>query len=162
MNIFYLHKQPGMAAGMQCDKHVVKMTLESTQLLCTVRRKAGENNPILYRAAYENHPCVVWAETSRQNYLWLCKHAINLAFEYRHRYSKTHKCLPIIQYCFTDNLLFDEEEFYDPPQCMPTEFHCENTVEAYRKYYVFKSQVIKPFRYTNREVPTWLNEQSIT
>ena len=36
MNIFYLHKDPVIAAEMSCDKHVVKMILESAQLLCTV------------------------------------------------------------------------------------------------------------------------------
>ena len=35
MNIFYLDSSPVLAAQMQCDKHVVKMVLESTQMLTT-------------------------------------------------------------------------------------------------------------------------------
>ena len=38
MNIFYLHKDPVIAAQMSCDKHVVKMILESAQLLSTCHR----------------------------------------------------------------------------------------------------------------------------
>jgi len=38
VNIFYLHKDPVVAAQMSCDKHVVKMILESAQLLCTCHR----------------------------------------------------------------------------------------------------------------------------
>jgi hypothetical protein len=36
MNIFYLHPNPEVCAKHHCDKHVVKMTLETAQLLSTV------------------------------------------------------------------------------------------------------------------------------
>lgn len=35
MNIFVLDEQPEIAAQMMCDKHVVKMIVESCQLLST-------------------------------------------------------------------------------------------------------------------------------
>ena len=35
MNIFYVDKDPVKAAKMLLDKHVVKMILESAQMLCT-------------------------------------------------------------------------------------------------------------------------------
>ena len=36
MNIFALDKDPVVAkAQMSCDKHIVKMILESAQMLCT-------------------------------------------------------------------------------------------------------------------------------
>ena len=35
MNIFYLDKDPAKAAKIQYNKHVVKMPLESAQMLCT-------------------------------------------------------------------------------------------------------------------------------
>ena len=38
MNIFYLDRNPKVAAEMHCDKHVVKMILESAQMLCTAHR----------------------------------------------------------------------------------------------------------------------------
>jgi len=36
MNIFVLDKDPYVAAQMMCDKHVVKMILEGSQMLSTV------------------------------------------------------------------------------------------------------------------------------
>ena len=38
MNIFYLDRDPGIAAAMHCDKHVVKMILETAQMLSTAHR----------------------------------------------------------------------------------------------------------------------------
>ena len=38
MNIFYLDKAPEIAAQLHCDKHVVKMILESAQMLSTAHR----------------------------------------------------------------------------------------------------------------------------
>ena len=32
MNIFYLDRDPGIYAQMHCDKHVVKMILETAQI----------------------------------------------------------------------------------------------------------------------------------
>jgi len=38
MNIFYLDKDPIVAAEMSCDKHVCKMIIESAQMLSTAHR----------------------------------------------------------------------------------------------------------------------------
>ena len=38
MNIFYLDRDPVVAAQLMCDKHVVKMILESAQILSTAHR----------------------------------------------------------------------------------------------------------------------------
>ena len=38
MNIFYVSRDPFLAATMLCDKHVVKMILESCQMLSTAHR----------------------------------------------------------------------------------------------------------------------------
>lgn len=38
MNIFYLDKDPRIAASYHCDKHVVKMVSETAQLLSTTHR----------------------------------------------------------------------------------------------------------------------------
>ena len=42
MNIFYLHKCPVKAAKIQYNKHVVKMVLESAQMLCTAHHHYAE------------------------------------------------------------------------------------------------------------------------
>ena len=38
MNIFYVDKSPKKSAKMMCDKHIIKMILESAQMLCTAKR----------------------------------------------------------------------------------------------------------------------------
>ena len=38
MNIFILDEDPVQAAQLQCDKHVVKMIVESAQMLSTAHR----------------------------------------------------------------------------------------------------------------------------
>ena len=38
MNIFVLDMNPKTAAQLQCDKHVVKMIVESAQMLSTAHR----------------------------------------------------------------------------------------------------------------------------
>jgi hypothetical protein len=82
MNIFYLDKNPVIAAQMMCDKHVVKMILESAQMLSTaVRVQSGDetaNELGLYKMAHKNHPSTIWARTSYFNFIWLYKHMIAL------------------------------------------------------------------------------------
>ena len=59
MNIFVLDRDPIKSAEMMCDAHVVKMIVESCQLLSTDDRIRGMNSDvdILYKATHENHPC---------------------------------------------------------------------------------------------------------
>ena len=56
MNIFVLSKNPQIAAHLHCDKHVVKMILETAQLLYSA-------HPVIpggYKRTHVNHPCAVW------------------------------------------------------------------------------------------------------
>ena len=69
MNIFYLHKDPRICAQMYCDKHVVKMIIESAQMLCTTHHILGAAAP--YKKIHVNHPCTVWTRESIDNYNWL-------------------------------------------------------------------------------------------
>ena len=118
MNLFILHEDPGIAAEMQCDKHVPKMIVESGQMLSTAHRvldgfqdkrpsKSGktmvkywdlylgqdclESELLLYAAVHVGHPCTQWTMRSSDNYDWHYEHFIALANEYTYRYGKTHK-----------------------------------------------------------------------
>ena len=91
MNIFVLDNNPYACARYHCDKHVVKMILESAQMICTTHHLLP--NPKLkyeipYKATHTNHPCNRWLRDSLANYMWLYKltHALNN--EYRYRYNK--------------------------------------------------------------------------
>ena len=79
MNIFVLHQNPITAAKMQHNKHVVKMILESSQMLCSAYDPKYKPP---YKRAFYNHPCTIWARTSKANYNWLLIHAIALSNEY--------------------------------------------------------------------------------
>ena len=48
MNIFVLDKDPKISAEMMCDKHVVKMIVESAQMLSTVHRYMDGHEYISY------------------------------------------------------------------------------------------------------------------
>ena len=56
MNIFILDEDPLLAAQAQCDKHVVKMVLESAQMLSTTHRIMGEDHEVFYKTVHKNHP----------------------------------------------------------------------------------------------------------
>ena len=95
MNIFHLHTNPKIAARMQCDKHIVKMVLETAQMLSTAARAKGHN--IGYKTAYPNHPMTLWVGESPHNYAWTAIHGLELAREYTKRYKKRHKSQDIIE-----------------------------------------------------------------
>jgi hypothetical protein len=113
MNIFILDTDPIKAAQMQCDKHAVKMVLESAQMLSTAHRildgelskkpsKSGKTmvkswelpdsrETSLYNAVHIGHPCTVWTMESSENYKWHYEHFKALAEEYQFRFGKVHK-----------------------------------------------------------------------
>jgi len=65
MNIFYFYDCPTKSAQAQPDKMLVKMPLETAQMLCTAHRELDGDEYAdkvgLYKRAYWNHPCTVWA-----------------------------------------------------------------------------------------------------
>lgn len=95
MNIFILSEDPQEAAEMMCDKHVVKMILETAQLLCSPF-PPGEAP---YKRSHYNHPSAVWARESVRNYEWLIVHGLALCDEYFFRYGKQHKSKEVILWC---------------------------------------------------------------
>ena len=99
MNIFYLSECPVEAAQYQCDKHVVKMILESAQMLCTAHHACPTAAPRpekFYKQAHLNHPSTIWVRTATANYDWMIVHALALCEEYTHRYGKIHSSQSII------------------------------------------------------------------
>lgn len=140
MNIFYVHTDPVVAAKSLCDKHVVKMILESAQMLSTAHHICGEpekDGMEIYRKTHINHPSNVWVRESTKHYHWLWEHALALCAEYTERYGKVHKTenmlrvdLPFYPYAMKEN------NFSEPPQCMPEQYKCDDAVTAYRNYYI--------------------------
>ena len=146
MNIFYLDKDPLTAAVVQYNKHVVKMILESAQMLCTAHHCYGdkwqkENVP--YKQAHLNHPSTVWARRSKATYMWLFKHMMGLGYEYWLRYGKQHlsisKCSMFLS---KPPVHIQGEEFVQPPQAMPDEYKDPCSIQAYWNYYIGEKHVV--------------------
>ena len=146
MNIFYLHECPDKAARLQYNKHVVKMILESAQMLCTAHHCYGdkyqvENVP--YKQAHLNHPSTVWTRRSKSTYMWLYNHMMALGDEYTKRYGKTHlsitKCKDFLA---IPPRHIQGDDWCQPPQAMPDEYKDKCSIQAYWNYYIGEKHVV--------------------
>ena len=88
MNIFATNLNPYKAAVTQLDKHVVKMCVESLQMISAIMHQLGIDAP--YKSVMLNHPCTLWARKTSTNFAWLVIHAHALCEEYTRRYGKKH------------------------------------------------------------------------
>ena len=179
MNIFYLHKDPKIAAQMHVDKHCVKMILETAQLLSTAHRvldgeqvigktKLGRNvkrwvlnddrDTKLYSATHVNHPSAVWVRQSRANYNWLVSLFEELCKEYTYRYGKTHKCEPMLStFTYGPRNISVVKPFTEPTPAMPDQYKVPgNSVQSYRNYYNGEKQ--RMFAWKKRDVPGFINK----
>lgn len=152
MNIFILDNDIEQCAQYHCDQHVVKMILESVQLLCTALNKKGFVTP--YKSTHMNHPSVLWVEASYDNFLWLKALTFALNDEYKYRYNKSvdHKSIAVLteisQHSFAANGLTPF------PQAMPDEYKVPNdAILAYRNFYM--GDKAKFAKWTKRAPPAW-------
>lgn len=163
MNIFVLSKDPKLAAKYHCDKHVVKMTLETAQIMSTVVRELGfvkfSTGLKVYQSTHKNHPCVLWAQQSYENFMWLGELGAALANEFHYRYNKTHKSQDVIIQCAFIGI-FEMDNFpikgmTEFVQAMPAQYRNLNPVRAYRDYYIHEKSNL--LTYTKREKPLWID-----
>lgn len=185
MNIFVLDSDPVLAAQNQCDKHIVKMIVESAQMLSTAHRmldgniqmgpsKSGkrtvktwtlpdERELHLYKAVHMSHPCTVWTMECDHNYDWHYVHFKALCDEYTYRYGKKHA---------TDTLL--RHRLAQLPSNIPRTTRCtmfklamkanpecmfpEDPVKSYRAFYQTKQDRFSMV-WTKREQPQWFKRK---
>ena len=141
MNLFYLDRDPVEAARLQCDRHVVKMILETAQMLSTAHIEL-DGDQVAYKSTHKNHPSTVWVRSSAKAYAWAFTHMVSLGGEYLKRYGKVHKT--IREHADTLGVLPEalkhcREPFSVPPQCMYDECKRDDTVLAYLTYYNAKA-----------------------
>lgn len=153
MNIFVLERDPVGAAVSQCDKHVVKMPLESAQMLCTVARSHGFDAP--YRATHAKHPCTLWAGSSVEAFDWLLQHGLALCDEYSRRYDREHKCGAVLKAVGSTQGI--RQRLADSPmapfaQAMPDQYRGPDAVSAYRAFYRGEKSAFATWRSTP---PSW-------
>ena len=146
MNIFYLDKCPDKAARLQYNKHVVKMILESAQMLCTAHHCYGDKDQVEnvpYKQAHLNHPSTIWTRRSKSTYMWLYNHMIALGDEYKKRYGKTHlsitKCKDFLA---IPPRHIQGDDWCQPPQAMPDEYKTECSIQAYWNYYIGEKHIV--------------------
>lgn len=141
MNIFATSTCPKSAAQDHCDKHLVKMILETAQLLSTAHHICGEPTdvPEIYKVTHQNHPSAIWVRETSGNYTWTYRLFRALCVEYTRRYGRVHKTEGKLLYgLMTMPRYIIHDDLTPPPACMPDEFKVEPEgqwpVESYRRY----------------------------
>ena len=160
MNIFFLDYDTQKCAQYHCDKHVVKMVLETAQLLCGVHHTTPQVTPqVPYKLSHKNHPCAIWTRESLSNYLYLCDLGLELCKEYTFRYGKTHKSQQVIEWCLDNKPNIVDKNFTTPPKAMPDEYKVVDVIESYRNYY---REAKKSFAsWKNRQIPDWFQTDEV-
>jgi hypothetical protein len=158
MNIFYLDRDPVEAARLQCDRHVVKMILETAQLLSTAHHELDGESPA-YKATHKNHPSAIWVRSSLDHYEWTLYHLEALGREYTRRYQKVHKTIrehfKALQR--PPEALQGIRGYQDPPQCMPDECKRVDPVLGYQIYYNYKAD-----DWDSRGIPMkWYGQEAV-
>jgi hypothetical protein len=170
MNIFYLDDDPIKSARAHVDKHVVKMPVETAQMLSTTLREMGVNAPDegtdkLYQVSYAWHPCTKWVGRSYENFRWTCKFGLALCHEYTHRYGRFHAAEQVFSTIIklVDSVpisAWPEIGITERPKCVAPEFKQYDPVTAYRLQYLAKKTRL--FHWTNRPMPKWIEDTSWT
>lgn len=165
MNIFMLDKDPVLCAKYHCDKHVVKMCLEYSQILQTAMNQLGYETE--YRATHKNHPLVKWVQSSIEHWNWVHDLALDLNEEYKYRFEKEEDHGAITALINTMEaiqefpFLYPNKGWTDPPQsAINKELRYADVVQSYRAYYREVKQKEMQMDYTKREKPTFLRTDS--
>jgi hypothetical protein len=155
MNIFILDKDPVMSAQLQCDKHVVKMILELSQMLSTAHHLWDSSyKDLVYRKTHVNHPCSIWVRETSTNYDWAYNHFIALCDEYTYRYNKTHLTDTKLRVILSNNPV--QLGILTPfVLAMPDEYKCSCSIQSYRNYYIGDKRHL--FSWTKRDTPQWVS-----
>ncbi len=166
MNIFILSWIIENCVKYHCDKHVVKMILETAQLLSTchhvvnsVQAQVWTHDNLIYRKTHQNHPCSIWLRECRENYIWLCHLGIALCNEYAYRYDKKsedHKCYSKLMFLITHvpDLPSNNGSITVPKMAMPDKYKSPDPVQAYRSYYL--NDKVRMLVWRKRGPPSWV------
>lgn len=165
MNIFALDINPQISAQYHCDKHVVKMILESAQIISTVFARYDEHKPYMLKSCFEKHPCTIWAGNDIHNLRYVIGLGYFLVKEYKKRYDKFHKYHGLFHDFMKDMYLLTDkipniklQPFYlAVPDYLKSkisnDYSLEDAVNVYREYYNFEKS--KFAKWKNVEQPIW-------
>lgn len=163
MNIFVTNKCPKLSAQALDNKRVVKMVLETAQLLSSaifINNNRNFNN--IYKPTHLRHPCTIWAGTSSGNWNWLLQHFVALCAEYSLRYNKHHASEKILPHFLEYQSSIKIGKITTFVNCTRSESlgidfkHFKNVHKAYKKYLTVKWNLDKlPPKWLNRKPPLW-------
>ena len=145
------------------DPHVVKMPLETAQLLYSVWWVNNGSVPVSdltpYKCTHKNHPSAVWTRSAPYHYIWLCKYGLALCKEYTFRYKRVHKCQQHIEKLYALGFPVPSKMYVERPPssvtkyattgcprgihwfalAMPNKYLSSNAHKAYSRYYMSKA-----------------------
>ena len=176
MNVFVTEPCPYNSARVLPDKHIVKMPLETCQMLSMVYSKwyfdwgqltKKDGTPYkTEKGAFRGHPCTIWAAENIYNTAWLIAHGFGLSREYYERYGKVHTCLePLVEskkifeektgenvaiYCHAKNF----------PRAMPEEWKYDDNIDtftAYKRYIASKPWAATNYLRIPDRKPDWIS-----
>jgi hypothetical protein len=141
------------SAQSQDNYRVVKMILESCQMLCTTLNELHGKQVTPYRSTHKSHPSTKWVRASSANFESLVEHTMAMLEEYTERFGKIHKCASVLEKCIDlyNPSLFPSQESTRLPLAIPYEFQSDNIIESYRKFYASKPRI----RYPKDKIPRW-------
>lgn len=159
MNIFVLHRNLHLSAIFHHNRHIVKMPIETAQMLsCNQHVILGNkvNAEKIYRKTHENHGCNVWARESLSNYVWLCEFGIYLCEEYTHRYGRQHASKLIIDHCLKNPLPIIDIGLTPFYQAIPGEYKLStDVIENYRNFYCAEKLASFDSKFCRWDINQW-------
>jgi len=151
MNIFYLDENLSECAKAHMDRHIVKMPIETCQLLSNAYWLT--NDVGLYRLTHKGHPCTKWVMESLENFEWLAELGLELCKEYAYRYGRTHACEVKIDRMGTNPPVLPRIPMTPHALCMPAVYKSDCPITSYRNYY--RGEKPHLAKWKNREKPEW-------
>ena len=180
MNIFVTDPDPTVSAEVLPDKHIVKMPLETCQMLSIVYSShywdigqvmKVDGTPFkTARGAFKNHPCTQWAAAEPENCAWLIQHGCALADEFQTRYGKRHG---LGRSLFNAKRLFHREvgraiicyrNVSGFARAMPDDIKHDTSIDdvtAYRKYVNTKPWVYYNYLRLPDRRPDWITNPDV-
>jgi hypothetical protein len=171
VNIFFLDKDPYVAASMLCDQHLGKLQLETACRILLTVDQIGDAQ--LYRSTHAQHPSSVWIRQTIGNLLWISKYVDGMGQEWLTRKSgrAVHASYYVARPAVV--LLMDSLDLYKDirlaasrslspvPLCMPEQYwpgadrlvDIASAVQAYRKYY--RAEKASIAKWPVGKVPYW-------
>jgi hypothetical protein len=161
MNIFFVDKNPDLAARMLSNAHVRSQIKESISMLATAHYMLGDDKEGMPPPTHRNHPCTKWVMQSSNNYNWLYNHLVSLLAEYKLRWGNPNwreKFLPLLEnnprdIPYTGTISVPPAVVSD--DLKPTKSATFNDVVlAYRSYYNREKRHLH--RWMGRDKPDWI------